>query len=91
MVETTVTVRNQLGLHARAAARLVKTAGRFSSRILMMNLARTEEANAKSILSVLAMAAGIGTELILQVEGKDEKEALDAIRCLFEQKFGETQ
>jgi len=90
MREGTVLVCNTLGLHARAAAQLVKAAGRFDSLITLCRVDRNIEANAKSILSVLTLAAAVGTELRLSVEGPDEDLAFDAIAKLFEERFGET-
>jgi phosphocarrier protein HPr len=87
--EAKVEVVNQLGLHARAAAQLVRLAGTFKSRIRLTRLDNSIEADAKSILSVLTLAAGKGTELILSVEGADEKEAFRAVREIFAGGFGE--
>lgn len=89
MREGKVTVKNLLGLHARAAAQLVKIAGQFESRILLFREDRNIEANAKSILSVLTLAAGPGTELHLSANGRDEAEAFEVISSLFEGGFGE--
>ena len=91
MLEGTVKVVNRLGLHARAAAKLVRLAGTFASRIHLICPDRNIEANAKSILSILALAASIGTELWLQVDGSDEKDAFDAISAMFNSGFGETE
>ena len=89
MLEGTVKIVNPLGLHARAAAQLVRLAGKFKSRI---NLERTDNfvtADAKSILSVLTLAATKGTVLKLTVEGADEKKALQEIEEIFTTGFGE--
>ena len=91
MLEQTVTVINRLGLHARAAARLVRTACAFSSHIRLERADRSASADAKSILSVLMLAASRGTELRVTVEGADEEEALAAVCELFESGFGETE
>ncbi len=91
MLEGTVKVVNRLGLHARAAAKLVRLAGTFTSRIQLIYPNRNIEANAKSILSILALAASIGTELSLQVEGSDEGDAFEAISAMFNSGFGETE
>ena len=91
MVEGNVKVVNRLGLHARAAAKLVRLAGTFTSRIYLIRPDRMIEANAKSILSVLTLAAAIGTELQLRVEGIDEAEAFKAIINLFGLGFGESE
>jgi phosphotransferase system HPr (HPr) family protein len=89
MVETRLQIINQLGLHARAAAQLVRLAESFKSNIRMERLDKNIVANAKSILSVLTLAASFGTQLRLIAEGEDEKVALDAIEKLFTEGFGE--
>ncbi|MBX3292661.1 MAG: HPr family phosphocarrier protein [Acidobacteria bacterium] len=91
MLETQVRVVNELGLHARAAAQLVRKAATFKSRITLTRLDRNITANAKSILSVLYIAAALGTELVLEAEGPDESEALIEISELFAAGFGEIQ
>ncbi|MFB3851713.1 MAG: HPr family phosphocarrier protein [Acidobacteriota bacterium] len=87
MVEKDVMITNKLGLHARAAAKLVNLAGKFHSHITIS----TEQicADAKSILGVLTLAAGKDTMVKIEAEGPDEKESLDAIIDLIENKFGE--
>ena len=89
MLEARVTVVNDLGLHARAAAQLVRLAAKYRSRITLFRDDSGAFANAKSILSVLALAAAIGTVLTLQVDGPDEQEAFDAIVSVFADGFGE--
>lgn len=89
MREARVRIINQLGLHARAAAQLVKLAGTFKSRVLIVREDNNVFADAKSILSVLTLAASLGTELSLQVDGDDSAEALAALMQLFERGFGE--
>ena len=89
MPEANLKIINQLGLHARAAAQLVRLAGTFKSRVTLMRLDNHVVADAKSILSVLTLAAGKGTELRLIVEGADEQEAFDAVKEIFEKGFGE--
>jgi phosphocarrier protein HPr len=89
MLEGDLKVVNRLGLHARAAAKLVRLAGSFKSRIDLYRADRNVEANAKSILSVLALGAAIGTELMLRAEGEDEAEAFNAIVEIFRSGFGE--
>jgi phosphocarrier protein HPr len=89
MREGTVTVVNPLGLHARAAAQLVKLAGTFRSRIIISRTEGDVFADAKSILSVLTLAASLGTLLRLRVEGEDASDAFDEICSLFEKGFGE--
>ena len=89
MLEAVVKIINPLGLHARAAAQLVRLAGKFKSRIKVTRLDNAVTADAKSILSVLTLAAARGTELELYVEGADEAEALAAIEEIIKNGFGE--
>lgn len=89
MLETDLKIINPLGLHARAAAQLVKLAGSFRSNIKLMRTDNAVVADAKSILSVLTLAAGRGIELKLNVEGADEVAAFDAIKDIFARGFGE--
>jgi phosphotransferase system HPr (HPr) family protein len=91
MPECNVRVVNELGLHARAAAQLVRKAALFQSRITLRRLDRNVTANAKSILSVLYIAAALGTELQIEAAGPDEVEALDAMAALFASGFGEIE
>ena len=87
MVERELAVVNRLGLHARAAAKLVHTASGFSSQI---HLAKDgEEVDAKSILGILLLAAAQGSEVTLRCEGEDEQQAMEAIAELFADRFGE--
>ena len=88
LLTRTVTVRNPLGLHARPANLLARLAGQFESKILVgLN---GEEVDCKSILSLLTLGAGQGTELSLSAEGTDAQEALQSISELFEAGFDET-
>lgn len=89
MLEGSVKVVNSLGLHARAAAQLVRLAGQFQSSITLRREDSGGFANAKSILSVLALAAPLGSILVIEADGEDEKEALDAICAVFADGFGE--
>ena len=89
MLERRIIVVNRLGLHARAAAKLVRTAGAFRSAVRLVRADGGGAADAKSILSVLVLAASRGTELLVEAEGPDEREALDAVCALFEQGFDE--
>ncbi|MEO6334335.1 MAG: HPr family phosphocarrier protein [Pyrinomonadaceae bacterium] len=89
MLDGSVKVVNPLGLHARAAAQLVRVAGKYHSRITLRREDPTAFANAKSILSLLALAAPIGTQLLIQADGPDENEALQAVILLFAEGFGE--
>jgi phosphotransferase system HPr (HPr) family protein len=84
-----VKIKNQLGLHARAAAQLLRLAESFKSNIKLITLDNSYSADAKSILSVLSLAASKDTELIVQVEGTDEDIAFRAIMEIFENGFGE--
>ena len=89
MVECGVTIVNRLGLHARAAAKLVRTATAFESALRLVRADRSASSDAKSILSVLMLAASRGTELIITADGADEREALDALCQLISSGFGE--
>ena len=89
MQERIIKISNRLGLHARAAARLVQCAAKFNSHIEICREDTGQTADGKSILSVLLLAASAGTMLILKIEGADEERAADAIVELIEQKFGE--
>ena len=84
-----ITIVNQLGLHARAAAQLVRLASGFQSKIKIIRPDKNIYANAKSILSVLTLAASKGTKIELEVEGEDEDEAFSEISDIFETGFGE--
>ncbi len=87
MINTTITVPNKAGLHARAAAKLVATTSSFQSRILLGNGEKTVDG--KSILSLMLLAAPQGSELNLELEGVDEQDALQAILDLIQERFGE--
>ena len=87
MTSRTVTVANQLGMHARAAAKFVQLAGRFQSRILVSRQAR--EADGKSIMGLLLLAAACGTVVIIAADGSDEHAAVDALADLVTSGFGE--
>lgn len=89
MRERKVTISNRLGLHARAAARLVRRATQFTSQIVLEREDTGNAADGKSILSVLLLAASRGTCLIIRADGADEQRAVEAIAELVEQKFGE--
>lgn len=84
-----ITIVNQLGLHARAAAQLVRSASRFRSNIKIIRADNNIYADAKSILSVLTLAASVGTKIELEVEGEDEDEAFSEILDIFKTGFGE--
>lgn len=89
MLEERAKIVNALGLHARAAAQLVHLANKFKSRIRIQRTDNNVGADAKSILSVLTLAATKGTELLIFVEGDDEVSAMAAIREKIQNGFGE--
>jgi phosphocarrier protein HPr len=89
MIRTTVTISNRLGLHARASAKLTKLAGTFESDVYMSRNGR--RVNAKSIMGVMMLAAGLGSEVEIETEGADEQQAMDALLALVHDKFGEGQ
>lgn len=91
MLERRVEITNRLGLHARAAALLVRKASRFQSALRLERVDAAVTADAKSILSVLMLAASRGTELRLTAEGADEREALATLSELFAEGFGEKE
>ena len=89
MIQTTTTISNKLGLHARASAKLTKLAGSYPCEIW---IARGERrVNAKSIMGVMMLAAGIGSNVTLDADGPQEQEAMDALLALIADKFGEGQ
>jgi phosphocarrier protein HPr len=88
-LERRITIINKLGLHARAASKFVAVTNRYTSRIDVGNGGKV--VNGKSIMSIMLLAASQGTELILQLDGDDEEEALQAIVRLIEEKFGESE
>lgn len=87
MIRTTTTINNKLGLHARASAKLTKLAGGFPCDIFITRGER--RVNAKSIMGVMMLAAGIGSEVAVEANGEREQEAVDAILALIADKFGE--
>ena len=89
MQKTSVTISNKLGLHARASAKLTKLAGSFRSEVFLTRNGR--RVNAKSIMGVMMLAAGIGAEIEIEIEGEDERQAMDALVALIDDKFGEGQ
>lgn len=84
-----VTLCNKLGLHARAASKLVNTAAEFQSNVGLVREGR--RVNAKSIMGVLMLAAPVQTELEIECEGPDEEQALDALVALVKDRFGEAE
>ena len=89
MIERDIEIRNKLGLHARAAAKLVHTAARFRSDIKIRK--GDEEVDGKSILGILLLAAGRGSSIHVRADGDDEREALEAVEKLIEGRFDEVE
>jgi phosphocarrier protein len=87
MIKSTITISNKLGLHARASAKLTKLAGSFASDVHLSRNGR--RVNAKSIMGVMMLAAGMGSELEIEVDGPDEGPAMEALRALIDGRFGE--
>jgi phosphocarrier protein HPr len=87
MIKTATTISNKLGLHARASAKLTKLAGSFTCDVFMSRASR--RVNAKSIMGVMMVAAGIGSEVEIETDGPDEQAAMDALLALIADKFGE--
>ena len=87
MITATTTISNKLGLHARASAKLTKLAGSFPCEVW---IARGERrVNAKSIMGVMMLAAGLGAEVVIDTDGERSQEALDALLALIADRFGE--
>ena len=89
MIKTHITISNNLGLHARASAKLTKLAGSYPCEVWLTKGER--RINAKSIMGVMMLAAGIGSELEMETDGEQEQEAMDALVALINDKFGEGQ
>ncbi len=89
MLKGRVKIINRLGLHARAAAQLVRLASGFQSKIKLIRAENAVNADAKSILNVLTLAAAKGVELEIEVEGIDEQAAFEAVQDIFKNGFGE--
>lgn len=87
MITTTTTISNKLGLHARASAKLTKLAGSFPCEVWMTKGER--RVNAKSIMGVMMLAAGLGSQITIETQGERDQEAMDAIMALIGDKFGE--
>ncbi len=87
MIQSTTTIINRLGLHARASAKLTKLAGSFPCDIWLSRGER--RVNAKSIMGVMMLAAGLGAEILLETEGERAQEAMDALLALIADRFGE--
>ena len=89
MIKTQTTISNKLGLHARASAKFTKLAGSFASEVWMSKGER--RVNAKSIMGVMMLAAGIGSSVEIETDGADEQAAMKALLALVADKFGEGQ
>jgi phosphocarrier protein HPr len=87
MIQSSVTISNKLGLHARASAKLTKTAGGFACDVWMSRGDR--RVNAKSIMGVMMLAAGMGSDVVIETDGADEAPAMEALLALINDKFGE--
>ena len=89
MIKRQIRISNKLGLHARASAKLTQLASKFQSAVWIERNGR--RVNAKSIMGVMMLAAGIGSAVELEVEGPDEAAAADAVEKLFSERFGEAE
>jgi len=87
MIVQEFTIKNRLGLHARASAKLVQTANRFRSEVFISK--EGEEVNGKSIMGILMLAAAVGAKIEVRVSGEDAEDAFAALSQLIEDKFGE--
>ena len=87
MIKNEITISNKLGLHARASAKLTKLAGSFPCEVWMSRGER--RVNAKSIMGVMMLAAGLGSVVTVETNGPQEQEAMDALLALINDKFGE--
>lgn len=87
MIKTNTTINNKLGLHARASAKLTKLAGAYPCEVWLSRGER--RVNGKSIMGVMMLAAGLGTEIAIETSGEREQEAMDALLALIADKFGE--
>ena len=87
MIRENITISNKLGLHARASAKLTKMASGFDCDVWMTRNER--RINAKSIMGVMMLAAGVGSRVLLETDGADEQAAMDALLALVNDKFGE--
>ncbi|MCF6764698.1 HPr family phosphocarrier protein [Thiotrichales bacterium 19S3-7] len=87
----TVAIKNKLGLHARAASKLVSLASRYESESKLLVLPSQIGANCKSIMGLMMLAASCGTDVVITANGKDAQDAVDAIVQLIDQRFGEAE
>jgi phosphocarrier protein HPr len=89
MIKANILISNKLGLHARASAKLTKLTSTFKSEVFMSRNGR--RVNAKSIMGVMMLAAGLNSEVEIETDGEDEQAAMDALLALINDKFGEGQ
>ena len=89
MIKSNITINNKLGLHARASAKLTKLAGGFKCEVHLTRNGR--RVNAKSIMGVMMLAAGLGAEVEIETDGPDEEMAMQALRQLIDGRFGEAE
>ena len=89
MISQPITIINKLGLHARAASKLVNLASQFASSVTLIN--KGNSVNAKSIMGVMMLAASKGSEMVLEVEGDDEQACAEAIVALINDRFEEEE
>ena len=89
MIRKTLRIKSELGLHARAAAKLVKLTSQFESDVRLSRLNVEEQVDAKSILGILLLAAAKGTEIQVMTDGEDEDAAMEAVEQLVNDRFGE--
>ncbi|MEY2657420.1 MAG: hypothetical protein RJB64_674 [Pseudomonadota bacterium] len=87
MIQHQITIINKLGLHARASAKLTKLAGSYPCQVFLTRGER--RVNAKSIMGVMMLAAGLGSDVQVETDGEQEQEAMDALLALINDKFGE--
>jgi phosphocarrier protein len=87
MIRTATSINNRLGLHARASAKLTKVAASYPCEVWMSRGER--RVNAKSIMGVMMLAAGVGSEVTIETDGEREQEAMDALLALIADRFGE--
>lgn len=89
MIKTHTTISNKLGLHARASAKLTKLAGSYPCEVWLSRGER--RVNAKSIMGVMMLAAGLGSEITVETDGEREQEAMSAVLALIQDRFGESE
>ena len=89
MQKREITIVNKLGLHARASAKLTQTASQFQSAVWITRNGR--RVNAKSIMGVMMLAAGLGSTVEIEADGEDEATAIDTVARLFAERFGEAE